>query len=118
MIKVTDNEGNVYDYEYAVSMYDFELIWDNGNRSRLVTYQNFVDTGSSAWYWNWAGNEMANIIAKITDEGHIDRRIEVHVNAHDQWRADAYRALAEMFSVVGVFNGSELYLDSIVVILD
>ena len=109
MIKITDTEDN---------MYDFELIWDNGNRSHLVTYQKYVNAGSAAWYWNWAGNEMAKIVEKITDEGHIDRRIEVHVNAHDQWRADACRALAEMFSIVGFFNGSELCLDSIVVILD
>lgn len=100
-------------------MYDFELIWDHGNSSRLVTFQDFRNADTTGqWYSNWAPNEMAKIVSKITDDGEIDRRIEVHVNAHDQWKADAYRALAEMFSIVGNFNGSELCLDSIVVVLD
>lgn len=105
--------------EINVSMYDFELIWDNGKKSALVTHQAFLnDNPTEKWYCGWAGNEIAKIVSKITDEGEIDRRIEVHVNAPDKWKADACRVLAQLYDLIGFFTGDKLSMSSIVIVFD
>lgn len=102
-----------------MNMYDFEVIWDHGNRTRLVTYQDFLNADPTGQrYWNWAGNEIAKIVSKITDEGEIDRRIEVRVNAPDQWKADACRTLAELYDLIGFFTGDEFSMGSVVIVFD
>lgn len=102
-----------------MSMYDFELIWDNGKKSALVSHQDFLNANSTGqWYLNWAANEIAKIVSNITNDGEIDRRIEVHVNAPDQWKADACRVLAELYDLIWCFTGDELSMGSIIVVFD
>lgn len=101
-----------------MSRYDFELIWNNGKKSALVNYRRYANSKTEEWYCNWAGMELANIVSNITDNGKISRRIEVHVNAPNRWKADAYRSLSVFFDLTGYFVGDELTMNDIIVTFD